>query len=707
MAVAVKQKVRFGPYELDVHSGELWKDGTRLKLQPQPIQILATLLEHPGELVTREELQHRLWPNDTFVDFEQGLNTAVRKLRAALCDEAETPKYIETLPKRGYRFVGEVLPAQASQPEPVVAAPLPVPHLVQTSVRKPRKWLWLAALAGLVFIGVFLVAYREVNLPPPRIITTKQLTHTRLPKNFNLATDGSRVYFGEQRAGNRWGLVQVSTIGGEVSEIPTNIAGPFVPSLGISPSGSELLVDDGNNYWIQPIPAGSARRAPIPAGAFVGEGWTWQGNFLYSDGHQLFRVNSDGTNRKRLFTAPSIGFSSLSPDGKHVRFNANFTASVWPGWRVDLMESGIDGSESRLVFPQMKGQTWLGGWTVDGKLFYFVRGNGSAISLWAVREPALHVAFVHPEPTLLYAGPLELRSPVASRSSKELFVIGADRQGELAVYNERSSGFVPYLGGISASFVAFSPDHQSIAYVEYPDGTLWRSRVDGSQRMQLTFPPMGVLLPRWSPDGKSIAFMDWFGSEYHAIYTISAEGGQPSLLVTGPLNPGDPTWSPDGQSIVYGEWGVNSASDLHLAVLDLKTMATFIVPGSEGFFSPRLSPDGKYLAAISKPANAREEHSLVLYDFAQKRWQTMLKGVYLGWPAWTHDSRLVYVVANNMICRVDVKTGEAKVVVNLEGIHWTSFAASYFGWFDLTPDDRIMILRDTGTEEIYALQLEY
>ena len=108
MAVAEKQKYRFGPYELDVRSGELFKNGTHLKLQPQPIQILAALLEHPGDLVSREDLRHRLWPDDTFVDFEQGLNTAVKKLRVALCDEAETPRYIETLPRRGYRFIGEV-----------------------------------------------------------------------------------------------------------------------------------------------------------------------------------------------------------------------------------------------------------------------------------------------------------------------------------------------------------------------------------------------------------------------------------------------------------------------------------------------------------------------------------------------------------------------------------------------------------------------
>src|SRR5690349_18254146 len=107
MAVSVKQKFRFGPFVLDVHSGELYKHDFKLKVQPQPIQVLTILLENPGELVTRDELQKRIWPSDTFVDFEHGLNTAVKKLRQALGDESDTPQFIETLPRRGYRFIGE------------------------------------------------------------------------------------------------------------------------------------------------------------------------------------------------------------------------------------------------------------------------------------------------------------------------------------------------------------------------------------------------------------------------------------------------------------------------------------------------------------------------------------------------------------------------------------------------------------------------
>ena len=102
------RRTRFGAFEVDLRAGELYKHGIRLKLQDQPFQVLAVLLEHPGDVVTREELRQRLWPSDTFVDFDTGLNSAIKKLRDALSDSADEPRYIETLPRRGYRFIARV-----------------------------------------------------------------------------------------------------------------------------------------------------------------------------------------------------------------------------------------------------------------------------------------------------------------------------------------------------------------------------------------------------------------------------------------------------------------------------------------------------------------------------------------------------------------------------------------------------------------------
>src|ERR1700733_7751459 len=117
---------RFASYELDLQTGVLRKEGIRIRCQEQPLQVLAVLAERPGELVTREELRQRVWPKDTFVDFDHALNTAIKKIRAALNDDADAPRYIETVPRRGYRFLATVEPERSSEPLP--ARPVPVRH---------------------------------------------------------------------------------------------------------------------------------------------------------------------------------------------------------------------------------------------------------------------------------------------------------------------------------------------------------------------------------------------------------------------------------------------------------------------------------------------------------------------------------------------------------------------------------------------------
>src|SRR5690349_1436801 len=138
--------VRFGVFELDCQAGELRKQGVKLRLQGQPVEVLTRLLETPGELVTREELRNRLWPADTFVDFDQALNNSVQRIREALGDSAQSPRFIETIPKRGYRFVGSV---SSPQTEPAPGSP----------PQKPRKsrTAYLAFAALLILAGVALV----------------------------------------------------------------------------------------------------------------------------------------------------------------------------------------------------------------------------------------------------------------------------------------------------------------------------------------------------------------------------------------------------------------------------------------------------------------------------------------------------------------------------------------------------------------------
>src|SRR5215467_10271450 len=118
------ERVRFGAFEVDLEAGEVRKHGLKIKLQDQPFQILALLLERPGHLVTRDEIRQQLWAADTFVDFDVGLNTAIKRLRDALSDSADSPRYIETLPRKGYRWIASVEPVAVSGPSPELEHPV-------------------------------------------------------------------------------------------------------------------------------------------------------------------------------------------------------------------------------------------------------------------------------------------------------------------------------------------------------------------------------------------------------------------------------------------------------------------------------------------------------------------------------------------------------------------------------------------------------
>lgn len=222
MPIVAKQRVRFGPFELDTRARELYKRGLKLKLQGHPIDILAMLLERPGDLITREEVQQRLWPteSETFVDFEHGLNTAVRKLRQVLGDEAETPQYIETLPRRGYRFVGAITVEEAEQAPATessvvatdllqeaialkpaesaagVSASVPAaaekqPHRKQLSMRPLLVLLLVAASIG---VGLFLFRFAR-SAPGGIVVTgTRHLTYL-VGVTGRPLTDGRRIYF--------------------------------------------------------------------------------------------------------------------------------------------------------------------------------------------------------------------------------------------------------------------------------------------------------------------------------------------------------------------------------------------------------------------------------------------------------------------------------------------------------------------------------
>jgi Tol biopolymer transport system component/DNA-binding winged helix-turn-helix (wHTH) protein len=689
--------MRFGVFEIDLQAGELRKSGLKIKLQDQPFRILVLLLERRGQVLTREELRQKLWSADTFVEFDHSLSSAVKKLRQALGDDSDNPRFIETLPRRGYRLI---VPVAESAPAPdqfVGQAPLAKP----AADRIPFYYR-LAILGGVTVLLAALVLWKTVfgTAGAPRVLRFTQLTNDGQVKSGSMATDGSRIYFNEQLPGPRNLIVQVAVDGGEVVPLSTPLKAPQFMDL--SGDGTELLL--GNNeqdvysLWLQPVAGGSPRRVGtvLAVEARFGSDRT---SIIYTINNQVYSVDRDGSSSKKLFTVDSFPYSfRFSPDAKVLRFSLENGEND----SIAIMESAANGTNLHKLFTGCCGK-----WTADGRHFVFENRLNGRVDLWTTSNAR---RFFWPnrdeKPIQLTAGPLNFVVPVPSKDGKQLFAIGQSPRAEVVRYDSHSRQFVPYLSGISAEGLAFSRDGQWVAYASYPDGTLWRSKMDGSERLQLTFPPWRVLLPRWSPDGKQIAFNATRPDLPWNIYVIPSAGGAPERLLPSEQAQVDASWSPDGNSIAFGSL---FAPNTPIYTLDVRTKGVTSLPGSVGLFSPRWSPDGKYIAAIT----ADSAFKLMIFDFVTQKW-TEAFGSGTGYPSWSNDGKYIYFESlvsspppgHESILRLRLSDRKVETVVDLKNVGRMTIG-TFTDWFGLTPDESPLFARDISSTELYALDVQW
>ena len=590
--------------------------------------------------------------------------------------------------------------AEATIVSEVVAAP----HL-------GNQYIQRAVPAALALVVLAFLAFRlTVSLPPPKVSGYVQVTDDRKAKlwpefgeQVPMVTDGSRIYFVETPFVSS-SLMQVSTLGGETSGIDV----PFsVDGIGdISPDRSSLLMPSFSTQenlpvlWALPLPAGTPHRL----GGLRGYNGTWSPDgqrILYADGHDLFVARTDGTESRKLTSLSGLPWwLRWSPDGSRLRISVfdreHGSDSLW--------EIQADGNHAHALLPDWNrpSQECCGNWTPDGRYFVFQSTQNGKTQIWAMAEKRGLLRKTRSEPTELTTGPLSYFSPVASADGKKLFAIGSQSRGELARFNQKTQQFEPYLSGISADGVNFSRDGQWVTYTSYPEGSLWRSKADGSERLQLTFPPAQVGLPRWSPDSKQIVFTNVRRGSGVKTFLVSAEGGAPQQLTAEGRNEGDPNWSPDGNMLVY--WSSSSwppGSDLAINILDLRTHKVSVVPGSEGLFSPHWSPDGRYIVALKTNSPGS-----MLFDFKTKKW-VELANLLMAFPNWSRDGNYVYFHSSGSdaaLFRVRISDHKLEKIVSLKGARLTIGAIGT--WCGLAPDDSPLVLRDVGTQEIYALDLQ-
>jgi serine/threonine protein kinase len=542
----------------------------------------------------------------------------------------------------------------------------------------------LAGVAGTLF-------YVARPLPPLRITEFVQLTHQGNSGQV-VGTDGSRLYL-ENSISQPIG--QVAIAGGEIEPVSTvTISKPWLDD--VSPDGSTLLVESyaGSTparptYSVQ-ILSGVTRYL----GAFNGSGYSPDGKSIvyFSPNGDINSIEIDGTGARKLASPGGHPDSFVwTPDGKAIRFSLD----------QKLWEMSSTGSNLHQVpaTPHTQNGLWCETPSADGDYCVFPKGN----QLWAYDERGGVLRRPPEQPVQLTSGPIRWFGPVLSKDGNKIFAAGSIPRGELARFDAKSKQFRPFLGGISADLVVFSKDGQSVAYVSYPDGILWKANKDGSERVPLTSPPLRPESVSWSPDGSRIVFMSESTQHRTDSYIVPAQGGVPTRIIPDDKgSEGDPGWSPDGEKIAFGtNWTFGERDPkMSIRVLDVASRQVTTLPGSTGMFSPHWSPDGQFILTASF-----DDTKMYLFDVRAQSWSTIYKE-RAAYTTWSSDSRSLYFLryANDpAIMKMPARGGIPEVVVDLRDFHYTGT----FGlWLGLDPTDAPLLLRDEGTEDIYALALD-
>lgn len=731
---------RFADAEVHEREFSLIKSGQVLAVEPKAFRVLIFLLRNPNRVVTKEELLNVVW-GDAAVT-ENSLARSVLKLRRLLEDDPREPRYIETVATIGYRFVCKVDVAEdvPESPEPrqlrsststgksggvptglyvlqaahapalagAAPQPGPIPLAAPVPVTRGARWPWLLAGALLAAGLACLVWYLRRPLPTLRISQYTQITHDSRHKAL-IGTDGARLFFNAN--GYTEGVqlpAEVSIAGGETVLVPVALPNPWVDD--VSPDGTTLLATsydkDRGSLWSIGT-AGSPLRH-LADGHISAGSWSPDGRSVaYSTSNgDLHVMRGDGTGDRVLGTVPYRTKNALferiswSPDGKIIRFDRNNR----------IFELSLDKPGTRPFLPDWHPSSWhcCGRWTADGDFYLFLVWDNPqnayylipSFQIWALDERPGLFRRAHAEPFQLTSGPTRWGQPVPATDGKRIFARGINLNGELDRLDKDSHQTQPYLGGISAEGVTFSPDGKFVAYITYPEGILWKANRDGSNRTQLTDPPLFPVMPHWSPDGTQILFSAADAAGVAHAYILSPQGGAPQPILPGHKDEqGDPNWSPDGGKIVFDSWEGESENRRHVTrILDLADRQVTTLPGTN--WSARWSPQGRFLAGLTHSTS-----HLTLFDFETERWSVLVNG-RADFPTWSHDGEYIYflrMTGDSGLYRIRPAGGQAERIADLNGFHH----AGYFSfWMGLDPDDNPLLLRDLGGDDIYALTLE-
>ena len=641
------------------------------------------MLEHAGQIVPREELQRRLWPEGTFVDFEQSLNKAINKLRDALGDSAAHPIYIETLSRRGYRFLAPVM--NSPRVEAAIAS------------AGPRRRLLTISAAG----GLALTSLLVTGLWPtvePRVERVMLLTNDTTHKIGigRLVSDGNRVMYS---GGSYVWSVPVS--GGE----PARVSLPFLRNPGarvladFSPIRQQILLvspytgeSGANEVWL----AGAAGESPHK----IAELRPPVRGALAPDAERIAVSTPDGIyiqsvktgERKRLRSMKGMTFPWWNPSGHQVGFlDPPDDPRKARAWQVN-----DDGTHLRRIVPETEQPQGAGVWSQNGRRFFYLGGEGEIF----VRTQSGMLGWLRHAVLNRLTASGQFRTPPALDpvNPRRLYAVGSVLRGETMRFDRKSRRWVSYLGGLSAEQINHSPDGQWLAYITYPGSELHKCRIDGSSDVALA---RGVeaLNPSWSPDGKQIAFSGRppGTSVRFKLWLVSSGGGGAAPYSPEVESGYDTIWSSDGERILLGQ---DDSSQNHIRIIHLKTGKLDSIAGTERLFSPRWSPGEKQILALELNTGKP-----LLHNPLTSEWRPVSE-YSIGYPVYSRDGKYIYGEAVSesvaQAIRIEVATGRRQEIARTD-FKMIENGNSWLGWTD---DGEPLAVRDVSSTQVYRIDLD-
>jgi Tol biopolymer transport system component/DNA-binding winged helix-turn-helix (wHTH) protein len=705
--------IRFGVFEINLATGELRQRGQKVKLQEQPFQILVALLERPGELVTREELHSKLWPADTFVDFDHGLNAAVKRLRDALGESAERPMFVETVARRGYRFIGNAEQSGATSPDlsrqsgPTLDAEkglIPVQSLLET-VSRPWSRNWRFALAGLVIVGVagltaaWLLLRKELRSNVSNASPTLQRLTTNPSQNGIIASaispDGKYLAYSDKTGVY---LRLLST--GELHALLPNVSN--VTSLAWFPDGSQLLASwatppENKQLWALSIVGGAPRQ-------LSNEGWAASvspdgSQILFLKradfaemGHEIWVMRTNGADPRKLLSFPEeqVATPAWSPDGKWIAYVKNrFGPYAQETW---IEAFNLEQGTSKTLLTGQSVEGWGMTWLPDGRLIYAIDEPLSipnSSNFWTARIDLSSGQFVE-QPVRITSGDGFVVKPSTTADGKRLVFNRTRPQADIYVAEFSAQrlqlGTPQQLTFDDADDLPFdwTLDNKAVLFISSRTGTegIFRQRISETSAEMLVSDGERKKICRLSPDGTQVLYLvstnpaDNFARV--RLMRASVNGGPPQMVLEAPgLDNYQCSRSPAAVCV----FSQQNKGELAFSIFDLKSgksreFTNLQHPALGWNWS--LSPDGAIIAATVFGA---DENRIRLLPVSGGPVRDLRVKGHTGFNSvdWAADSKGLFVSSNPTGWRQSLLyvnlSGNARQIRQVDSI-WPNWAVS-------------------------------